>query len=214
MVDNQQVGLVWEGDFLVSLSLCGNLNYWDPRASQNPTQVVIGHQRGITSLDKLDSTTLLSGSYDGKILLWPKLSGISSYLPSLNHTNQITGFSVHGKYLASTGMDDMVKTSLMGEGPSIVNTASITSPGIPKGVAAFGDFVAFITINQNISITKNGSQCYAKNLEYTPSAVAFSINGSELLIGSTVWYFFLTLGWKNLRLLMGRKLIDSNFCHG
>lgn len=186
VVDNQQVGLIWEGDFLVSLSLCGNLNYWDPKAPQNPTQVVVGHQRGITSLDKLDSTTLVSGSYDGKILLWPKLSGIPSYLPSLAHTNQITGFSVHGNYLASAAMDDIVKTSLMGEGLSIANTASMSSQGIPKGVASFEEYVAFITINQNISITKNGNQCFTKNLEFAPSAIAFSLKGTELLIGSSV----------------------------
>lgn len=186
MVDNQQVGLVWEGDFLVSLSLCGNLNYWDPRASQNPTQVVVGHQKGITSLDKLDSTTLVSGSYDGKILLWPKLSGIPMYLPSLAHTNQITGFSVNSKFLASAAMDDLVKISHVGEGLSVGDTSSMASQGIPKGVSVFDDYVAFITINQNISITKKGSQCCTKNLEFVPSAIAFSMSGSELVVGSLV----------------------------
>lgn len=40
-VDDQQVGLLWDGQFLVSLSLCGNLNYWDPNSPQKPTQVIV-----------------------------------------------------------------------------------------------------------------------------------------------------------------------------
>lgn len=40
-IDDQQVGLVWDGDFLVSLSLCGNLNYWDPKSPQKPTQIIV-----------------------------------------------------------------------------------------------------------------------------------------------------------------------------
>lgn len=113
------------------------------------------------------------------------------YLPSLEHKNQITGFSISGNYFASAAMDDLVKISSFESELSVSNSSSISSQGIPKGVSSFGDFVAFVTINQEIIISKNGSQCFRKNLEFQPSAIAFSNNGSELLIGSSVCILYL-----------------------
>lgn len=37
--DDQQVGSLWQGEHLVSLSLSGNLNYWS-LSEQTPTRVV------------------------------------------------------------------------------------------------------------------------------------------------------------------------------
>lgn len=144
-------------------------------------------------MDRLDSSTLISGSYDGKVLLWPNLLGVPSFFSALAHTNQITGFSIHGNCLASAAMDDIVKISLLGTDHSVTSTSSISSPGIPKDVSSFGDCVAFITVNQEIVITKAGNEIVSKRLEFQPSAVAFSLNGSELLIGSTVHIFNLII---------------------
>ena len=96
------------------------------------------------------------------------------------------GFSVNGNILASAAMDDLVKASLFGSEQSISNTFSNSSQGIPKGVAAFQDYVAYITIKQELCITKNGKASLNKPLEFQPSAVAFSLNGSELAIGASV----------------------------
>ena len=129
---------------------------------------------------------MISGSYDGRVLLWPKLTGVPLYLPSLAHANQIMGFSIYGNHLASAAMDDLVKTSLIGEDLSVSNSLSFSTQGIPKGLASFKEYVAFITINKDICIKKNENQCFSNNLEFIPSAIAFSLDGSELSIGSTV----------------------------
>jgi len=39
-VDDQQVGCLWQGDYLVSLSLSGNLNYLDKNSPSKPTKVI------------------------------------------------------------------------------------------------------------------------------------------------------------------------------
>ena len=38
-VDEQQVGGIWQGDYMLSLSLSGNLNYWSP-TSTSPVRVI------------------------------------------------------------------------------------------------------------------------------------------------------------------------------
>lgn len=38
--DHQQVGCLWQGEFLISLSLSGDINYLDPRSPAVPTRVV------------------------------------------------------------------------------------------------------------------------------------------------------------------------------
>jgi hypothetical protein len=40
IVDDQQVGCIWEGDYLVSLSLSGALNYLDANQTSKPIKVV------------------------------------------------------------------------------------------------------------------------------------------------------------------------------
>jgi WD40 repeat protein len=43
-IEDQQVGSLWQGDYILSVSLSGAINYWD-RKSARPSRVVSGHQK-------------------------------------------------------------------------------------------------------------------------------------------------------------------------
>src|SRR5205807_8427345 len=60
-IDAQQVGNLWHGEHLVTLSLSGDLNYLDGNTGEI-LRTVRGHQKGITALAVGPDRTLFTGS--------------------------------------------------------------------------------------------------------------------------------------------------------
>ena len=61
-----QVGIVWTGNTIISLSLRGELTYMDAANIASPTMVIRGHNKNITALAAdASGGTLVSASYDG-----------------------------------------------------------------------------------------------------------------------------------------------------
>ena len=50
-VEDQQLGCLWSGDYMISVSLSGYINYLDAR-SPHPVRVVKGHNKPITKMIK------------------------------------------------------------------------------------------------------------------------------------------------------------------
>ncbi|KAJ2351032.1 WD40 repeat-like protein [Coemansia sp. RSA 2618] len=73
--EHQQVGCVWAGEFVVSLSLSGDLNFLR-RGCDTPERVVVGHQKAITAA-ALAAQTLYTASYDGKLCAWDLDAGVA-----------------------------------------------------------------------------------------------------------------------------------------
>ena len=57
-----------------SVSLSGDLNYFDPRVGSSPVKVVSGHSKTITALTAAPGDELYSASYDGVINRWKVLA--------------------------------------------------------------------------------------------------------------------------------------------
>ena len=60
-------------------------------------------------MDILSDKTLISGSYDGRIMFWDDQSGQAQVRSGFQHANQITSFSVQSDHIYSAGMDDLIK---------------------------------------------------------------------------------------------------------
>jgi WD40 repeat protein len=61
-----QVGVVWTGDVIISLSLRGELTYLDAANITNPKTIIRGHNKNITALAFGPAGgALISASYDG-----------------------------------------------------------------------------------------------------------------------------------------------------
>ena len=64
--EDMQVGIVWTGNTIISLSLRGELTYMDAANIASPTMVIRGHNKNITALAAdASGSTLVSASYDG-----------------------------------------------------------------------------------------------------------------------------------------------------
>ncbi|KAJ3157381.1 hypothetical protein HK101_001448, partial [Irineochytrium annulatum] len=60
---------------------------------------------------------------------------------------------------------------------------TIATNGIPKGLAATGDFVITISSNQTINVTKKGTAVSSTKVDWAPSAIGVSPSGTQVAIG-------------------------------
>lgn len=131
-VGDQQVGNWWRGDYMISVSLKGDINYLT-RDSPTPSRVVMvsrsqkwirslvngwtcldlqGHQRPITALAASSSNTFVTGSSDGRVLQWSAANGTPTAVEGPGHSNQVTGIACSAPNIGiatSTGMDDTAR---------------------------------------------------------------------------------------------------------
>ncbi|KAJ2385266.1 WD40 repeat-like protein [Coemansia sp. RSA 2611] len=67
--EHQQVGNLWAGSHIISLSLSGDINVLQ-MGQEQPVKAITGHQKAITAAALTPSGTLYTGSYDGKLCTW------------------------------------------------------------------------------------------------------------------------------------------------
>ncbi|KAG0052226.1 hypothetical protein BGZ83_002835 [Gryganskiella cystojenkinii] len=180
-IDGQQVGNIWKGDNLVSLSLSGNLNYLDPTTSK-ASRVIQGHQKAITAFAvSADKQTFFTGSYDGRVMSWEGATGEGSPLKESSHSNQVMQMEVSGAQLVSAGMDDTLRIS---------NTASssdvsiVSTGGLPKGVSVSDDQTVVVATESEVQIVQNGKKVGSLSVGYSATAVAINTQGTTVAIGS------------------------------
>lgn len=109
--DNQQIGNLWQGDWLLSASLSGHINYLD-KNSGKVSRSIEGHARPITSLAVTKEDTLFTGSY-GRVCSWSMADGDETKAQDAggdNCSNQVIALTVDDKQLYSVDMDDMLRS--------------------------------------------------------------------------------------------------------
>ncbi|KAJ3402086.1 hypothetical protein HDU80_005385 [Chytriomyces hyalinus] len=184
VVDNQQVGCLWQGNHLISISLSGDINYLS-KTSPSPIRIVKGHQKAITALAAIPgSSTFYTGSYDGRIHAWSLKDGVPVHheVSGSSHSNQIKGLSADGAGKVFTvGMDDTTR-SIDDAGKAFSVNASGTS-GAPVDIAARNGVSVVATSTGKITVSKDGVPTASLSVDWVPTAVALSPNGSTIAIG-------------------------------
>ena len=171
-VEDQQLGCLWSGEYLLSVSLSGFINYLDPRSPSKPAkvrdkkftnsefylktkqfllQVIGGHNKPITKMIKGSSDdsnpTILTAGSDGRVVEWTVADGSTRVVQGEGHGAQINGLcSVGGTQLATVGIDDSLKIFDQVSGKYESGLASKLS-GQPKGIDHKGDLTLVSTIN-------------------------------------------------------------------
>ncbi|KAG6876068.1 hypothetical protein C0993_005736, partial [Termitomyces sp. T159_Od127] len=129
-VDHQQVGNVWSGERdIVSLSLSGSLNVFDPRNSSAPSRILSAPQKAVTSLAPINSTTFLGGTADGRVLSYLSDTGESELVAGASHSNLVSdlAFSPKDDHVYSVGYDDRVREIEVG-----VSTTGASFTSVPN----------------------------------------------------------------------------------
>jgi WD40 repeat protein len=172
-VPNQQVGGVWSGiSDLVSLSMSGDLNIFDPRTGDKPTRILQAPQKAVTAASSTSSSTFFAGSADGRVLSYDTDSTSPSEAVQLVrgtlHTSLVSGMATasSGKVF-TTGYDDQIREI---EG-STYTPASIPSLSQPKSVAVTSDETVFVAGIASVEAIRHNQRVFELKPPYAPNVV-------------------------------------------
>ncbi|KAI9026645.1 WD40-repeat-containing domain protein [Phycomyces nitens] len=185
-VDNQQVGNLWQNDWLLSTSLSGEINYLD-KSSGKVSRTVDGHSKAITALSVSKEDTLFTGSYDGRVYSWDYGteggSTLAAPFSGQGHTNQVTSLAVKDSTLLSVGMDDIIKASSTES--KTFSDKTISTGALPGSIAVSNDKTIVVTTSESIQIYDGDLKKINQkdNLDYYPTVAAIDASGKYLIVG-------------------------------
>ncbi|XP_068171887.1 WD repeat-containing protein 1 [Antennarius striatus] len=110
---DQQLGCLWQDDYLLSISLSGFINYLDKNNPDRPQRVIKGHNKSIQCVTVHSSDgkqEIFSGSNDGRINFWDADTGENDCFSGNGHTNQVNQMKVdEDAELVTTSLDDTLR---------------------------------------------------------------------------------------------------------
>lgn len=109
-IPHQQVGVVFSSSPaapIVSLSLSGALNYFEP-SSQKPIRTLEGHQKPVNAMGTTrNHKTIFTGSYDGRVCAWDVATGEAEVISESG--GSVVQFAASEKTAWSISQDDILK---------------------------------------------------------------------------------------------------------
>lgn len=189
----QQVANLWAKNYLVSLSLSGELNYIDPR-SPGVSRVVYGHQNSIKALSvNLNDKTLFTGSYDGRVMGWSTQDYLARPLNGTSDSPQISGMSYSEGKLNTVAYDDTFRSFEMPDGAlngadisnceDMKECFSIPLGAQPRALSTRQDVSVCVMVNEICVIASERKTSVIKP-SFTPSCVDLSHDLQYVAVGA------------------------------
>jgi len=183
-VEDQQLGTLWQGDTIISVSLSGDINYWDLNKTDAPARVLLGHQKFITGLAFDESTQkLYSGSYDSLIVEWDLKTGSTQAFKGKGHSNQINRIHVQSGNLVTAAMDDTVRVTPLSSREYSADSSKLDTTPVDIAVAKKSTLVIAVNTN-SVVLLKGGKTAQTLAVKYQPSTVALSVDETKVAVGS------------------------------
>ncbi|CDW55423.1 actin interacting protein 1 [Trichuris trichiura] len=176
-VNDQQLACLWQGDYLLSVSLSGCINYLDPSNPQKPRMVVKGHSKPVTSVaaDR-ENDTFFTGDMEGAV-------GNSSTLKFLSpkwHSSQVQAMHKTKDILLTVSMDDTLATVKNMDEQVQAETIKLESQ--PRDVIGDRNMVAVATLKAILLFKDNKLAC-KEPAPFEATCVALNPEGNLLAVG-------------------------------
>jgi len=186
-IADQQLGCLWQGEFLISVNLAGHLSYLDPRSGK-VEKVVYGHQKGVQSIAyHKGSNRLFSGSFDSVVNRWSVGEAGSKRVTGDVHKGSVTAMGVSENGLHSVSMDDTYRrTDLSGQNAGDETKGASTSLGsrpLALGVSHTSNLAVTGQFNQSLNVLKNGQVVSNLKVSYNPASVAVAPGDGKVAVG-------------------------------
>jgi len=182
-IDDMQVGCVWPGDKLISISLNGNINYLDVETKKT-TKIVKGHTKAIVaSCLSEDRKTLFTSSFDGLIYYWDLSTGVGELVGGSGHRNQVQNMSCVGSTIVTCGMDDTVRYLDVAEKKFIENKV-VKMESQPQRIAAGSRGMSVVACNGVLVLVRDERVDQVYKCRYEPSCVAISSTLGKVALGT------------------------------
>jgi WD40 repeat protein len=184
-VEDQQVGALWIGDHLLTVSLSGCINYLDPASPAQPKRVLHGCNTGISSLALNPGAALAFVSeIEGRVTRWDLKSCASAWSDSRNGVAiHASALSADQKLLYVVGADDSLRA--LDCASMRFTDARTPMGGAPKCVTASKKDAGLVVVGVaqgKVQVVRNGNVVHTLAVSYAPLAVALSPDDSELAV--------------------------------
>eukprot|EP00823_Brevimastigomonas_motovehiculus_P008484 TRINITY_DN7793_c0_g1_i1.p1 TRINITY_DN7793_c0_g1~~TRINITY_DN7793_c0_g1_i1.p1 ORF type:complete len:632 (-),score=148.85 TRINITY_DN7793_c0_g1_i1:171-2066(-) len=184
---DQQMGCLWHGEYMISVSLSGAINYLSIN-SETPTRVVMGHRLPALgfAVDRTNNTFYTSDQ-DGFVGMWEGKTGSCTWMNGTGHGGKgIVGVAVScdSKALYTVGLDDSIKMNTISEKKFSTNKTDLK--GSPVAIAAAhktAGLCAVVLAQQKVVLLSDMKVLFTESLAYRPTCIAFSPDDKELSIG-------------------------------
>jgi WD40 repeat protein len=185
---DQQVGALWSGDFLISVSLSGAINYLDVTNPSKPKRVIHGHQTSITSLViGKGNNKFYTAGLTGEVTAWDFNSGEAEWFRGKGHQGKVVqalSLNKSATKLSSYGLDDKIRANEVKS--QEFNDSAAELGGMPVFAAAShvdDSLAAAVLAQEKLVLLRNGSPVQTIQLGYTPTTVKFNSSGDKLIVG-------------------------------
>ncbi|KRY87285.1 Actin-interacting protein 1 [Trichinella pseudospiralis] len=183
-IEDQQLACLWQGSYLLSVSLGGCINYLDVNNPNKPCMIIKGHSKPITAL-AIDPSrdTIFTGDMEGKIVRWKESSGQGEEFSHQGHKSQVQSMVCTSSTLISAGMDDMLASCQEDDSNS---HWAVKLGSQPQAVAVReGDPKLIAVACLNEFLLYNGNNLSARQtINYEASAIAIHPTENLLAVGS------------------------------
>jgi len=182
-LEDQQVSCLWQKDFLLSVSLCGNINYLDLNNPSKPLRIIKGHNKPITALGLGDDCNIIyTASHDGIITSWNSESGVNDRVLGNGHGNQINGIDSSADFLYTIGIDDTIRKICLKSNAFTDYKVKLTSQ--PKGLTIFRDVELIVVVClKEISLIKDETVILTITIPYEANCVSSNAETLEIAVG-------------------------------
>ncbi|OQR96298.1 hypothetical protein THRCLA_07321 [Thraustotheca clavata] len=184
--NDMQTSVIWHGDYMISLSLSGDINYLSLATPDKPSRIINGHQVSLQTLavDR-EEGMFFTGSYDGVVCAWR--GSTAQRIGGDAHTAKVTCIDSLGGLLASGGWDDKIRFGAVADG---VYSSSVELNGAqPTGLALAthgpsDSFMCAVSSNKGVKLVVNGDLVYeSPNFAWTGTCIAIHPSGTQIAVG-------------------------------
>ncbi|XP_005098277.1 actin-interacting protein 1 [Aplysia californica] len=182
-VTDMQVGCLWQGDNIITVSLSGNFNYLDPASPASPKKIIKGHNKPIVALTTSpDGSSFYTASSDGLIVSWNAATGESDDIKGKGHTNQVMDLALGGDVLVSVGIDDTVRFTPTGSGEYSGDSVKLESQ--PRSVDFKENVVVIACLRHVLVFDASGRKLSSLQVEYEGLSVSINPGATQVAVGS------------------------------
>ncbi|XP_072262540.1 WD repeat-containing protein 1 isoform X1 [Pyxicephalus adspersus] len=184
---DQQLGCLWQRDYLLSVSLSGYINYLDKNNPSRPLRVVKGHNKSIQcmTVHNLDGrSTIYTGSHDGHVNIFDAATGENDAFSGKGHTNQVSSMAMDSSnHLVTCSMDDTVRyTDIIGKAYSPQDAIKLDVQPKSLGVGSNG-YTVLVNSSQIVLLKDKKKVFVVDSLDYEPESVAVHKGSGIVAVG-------------------------------
>ncbi|XP_046990675.1 actin-interacting protein 1 [Schistocerca americana] len=183
-VEDQQVSCLWQGQYLLTVSLSGFITYLDVNNPVKPIRVIKGHNKPITVLAlSPDKKTVYTGSHDGFITSWDSKTGENDRIEGKGHGNQINGMKAVDNFLYTCGIDDSIKQVDIATKTYLPTDVKLGSQ--PRGMDIKGETIVAGTVKE-VCVVQGGRKVFSLPVDYEPSCVSLNSEHPDVAVGGAL----------------------------